>query len=172
MRENPVIVSYFGTDPIGKILSNFHHSPFILDGQHFASCEGFWQGLKTINPEHRIEIAGLYGLEAKKAGHALRGSVQFVVYAEGMYKVASEAHHRLLERALRSKFIQHEESQLALKNSGNRPLRHMILNRFGQFRTGDSPALPAIVFERMLTDIRFELLETNMIQNLPIPAPL
>jgi predicted NAD-dependent protein-ADP-ribosyltransferase YbiA (DUF1768 family) len=172
MLEPPVLVYFFGNDPIGKLLSNFAWTPFVLDGVAYQSVEGFWQGLKSIYEPERLHFARLHGLEAKRAGQAIRAAANFLVYDQKMYRVASAEHHRLLERALRAKFSQCAAAKDALLASGNRPLKHMLPNSFGTMRPGDSPALPASVFEKMLTTIRTELQEDRFVDYMPIPAGL
>lgn len=68
------------------IFSNFSATPFILDGEPFASIEGLWQSLKypdpldQNDPRHQIaewpyqrhEVAGMIGHEAKAAGDATK----------------------------------------------------------------------------------------------------
>ena len=65
------------------ILSNFAPTPFTLDGERYASVEGFWQMLKypegpgderlcdpnVIWPHTRREVAMMSGFEAKGAGN-------------------------------------------------------------------------------------------------------
>ena len=38
-------------------ISNLAHTPFELAGQHYASIEGFWQGLKRVAPVERRAMA-------------------------------------------------------------------------------------------------------------------
>ena len=66
------------------ILSNFAPTPFSLDGEKYASVEGFWQMLKypegpgderlrdptVVWPHARAEVAAMVGFEAKAAGAA------------------------------------------------------------------------------------------------------
>lgn len=56
-----------GKTELGRLLSNFAHAPFKLDGLEFASVEGFWFWLKT----GRDEVRGLHGSTAKKVGGSL-----------------------------------------------------------------------------------------------------
>lgn len=65
------------------ILSNFAPTPFTLDGETYASVEGFWQMLKypegpdderlsdpsVVWPHKRAEVAAMTGFEAKAAGN-------------------------------------------------------------------------------------------------------
>ena len=65
------------------IFSNFGHTPFSLDGERYASIEGFWQMMKYPDPtdvkdsrrahskeypHSRIEVSMMHGFAAKKAG--------------------------------------------------------------------------------------------------------
>jgi predicted NAD-dependent protein-ADP-ribosyltransferase YbiA (DUF1768 family) len=171
--SNPVIVAYFDGEDLGKVLSNFAESPFKLDGYVYNSVEAFWQSLKTEIPALRSQIAAFHGLDAKRAGKMVTTQGQSLfTYNGNLYKVGSEAHHLLLERALRAKFGQHDKSRTVLLETGNRPLVHAIRNKYGQLRPGDSPALPAVAFERMLTKIRTELQTDTFTPTLNLPKGL
>lgn len=37
-------------------ISNLAHTPFVLDGLDYASIEGFWQGLKTDDPDRKSVV--------------------------------------------------------------------------------------------------------------------
>ncbi len=63
------------------ILSNFAHTPFVLDGKKFESIEGLWQSMKYPDPflkddirqneaweYSRKQVELMIGFEAKKAG--------------------------------------------------------------------------------------------------------
>lgn len=51
---------------VGRQLSNFYHSPFIIDGETFQSVEGYWYWLKT-GRTHNI-LKDLWGYQAKQVG--------------------------------------------------------------------------------------------------------
>jgi predicted NAD-dependent protein-ADP-ribosyltransferase YbiA (DUF1768 family) len=56
------------SEAIGKKLSNFAERRFVLDGKHYNSVEGWYQGLKWPEKRKRAEIAKLTGPSAKRAG--------------------------------------------------------------------------------------------------------
>lgn len=170
--NKPVIIAYFDGDEEGKILSHFAWTPFELDGIKYNTVEGFWQSLKTEIPVLREKIGKLDGLAAKQAANTIKrygNSANIFTYQDKLYSVGSQAHHILLERANRAKYAQCEEARQALIATKNRPLKHMLKNKFNQWRLGNSPALPAITFERMLEQIRTELLDGTFEENLPLP---
>jgi protein GP30.3 len=170
-NSTPLIVGFFDGDEEVRILSNFAQTPFSLDDLTYQSVEGFWQGLKTEMPMFRRNIAELHGLAAKSAGRVVAtGNSRLFTYMTRLYIVGSEAHHVLLERAIRAKTAQNPAVQYVFAASQNRPLRHMIRSRYGTWRVGDSPALPAIVFEQILTRIRSELQSNTFVETLSLPA--
>jgi hypothetical protein len=60
-----------GKTLLGRLLSNFAHTPFDLaDHGHFASVEGYWYWLGCRNEALRSCV----GFEAKKIGRASRGA--------------------------------------------------------------------------------------------------
>lgn len=155
----PLIIAYFGGDPEVRLLSNLAHTPFTLDDQRYESVETFWHSLKTEVIAERKEIAAITdGWEVKQLGGMIPKKSNVFTYGDNLYMVGSREHHILLERAIRAKVGQNPSVLVCLERTEDRVLRHMIVNRFGQFRTGDSPALPARVFEDILTRIRQEVL--------------
>lgn len=58
---------------LGRLLSNFAHTPFKCENGQFESIEGLWYWLSC--PEDKREILRtLYGFRAKEVGRQLRGS--------------------------------------------------------------------------------------------------
>jgi predicted NAD-dependent protein-ADP-ribosyltransferase YbiA (DUF1768 family) len=169
MSTNTLIIAFFDGDPEVKILSNFAHTPFELDGYQYESVEGFWQSLKTEDEELRNIIRTLYGISAKRAGRMVRGSASVFTYMNNLYRVGSEAHHKLFERAIRAKVSQNKEVEDSLRESGNLILKHMLKNKYNQWRVGDSPSLPAFVFENILMKIRTELQQNSFVPTLELP---
>lgn len=171
MLRKPLIIAYYDGDSEVQILSNFARTPFELDGVTYQTVEGFWQGLKTEYPIIRDKIASLSdGFDAKQIGRKLAANSQLFTYQDKLYRVGSQQHHILLERAIRAKTAQNiKEIGVSLKLSDDRPLRHMLKNQYGNWRSGDSPALPAIVFEQIWTRIRQELNEGTFTPNMPLP---
>lgn len=170
--DKPLIIAFFDGDPEVKLLSNFANTPFTLDGVTYQSVECFWQSLKTENAQARLDIAAITdGLEVKRIGAELRKESNVFTYDDKLYMAGSKEHHLLLERAIRAKVGQNPSVLVCLERTENRILRHMIKNRFGQWRTGDSPALPARVFEDILTRIRQEILNCSFTDRTLEPLP-
>jgi len=171
---NPIIIAFYDGDETVKCLSNFAITPFVLDGISYKCVEGFWQSLKTEFSELRARFSYYDGIDAKQAGKTIRssGGNRIFTYMNNLYSVGSYEHHVLLERAIRAKIDQNSYIKNALISTGNTPLKHMLKNKFGQYRPGDSPALSAITFESILRKIRTELLENTFVSTLPLPAGL
>src|SRR5262245_49804869 len=64
--REPINVISASRDPRAQLISNFAHTPFDLDGEHYESVEGFWQGLRFEARAERRRIAALWGKEAKR----------------------------------------------------------------------------------------------------------
>lgn len=170
MTEKPLIIAYFDGDEEVKLLSNFAPTPFVLDGRKYGTVESFWQSLKFDDEIMRNKVASLTeGVDAKQMGK-FAPIAQVFLYEGDFYRIASQEHHILLERAIRAKVAQNENVEIALRNSHPRLLKHMIKNRFGTWRAANSPALPAVTFERILTKIRNELIMDIFNPDLPLPS--
>jgi hypothetical protein len=57
------------TTALGRVLSNFAHTPFVLDGVHYASVEALWYVLHGASLD---VLAPLHGWEAKQEGSKRR----------------------------------------------------------------------------------------------------
>lgn len=55
-----------GSTALGRMLSNFAHTPFIFEGLEYASVEGLWYYLKTGLKYHHLR--DLHGFVAKSEG--------------------------------------------------------------------------------------------------------
>lgn len=131
--------------PAAQLISNFAHTPFELDGRHYESVEGFWQGLKFDDEAERRRLAGLHGREAMKAGRA-RGYGATVTYEGELFRVGTWEHWRLMYWACRMKFRQHAAAQEALLSTGERPLTHRTRS--------DSKTIPGVVMADIWMRIR------------------
>jgi predicted NAD-dependent protein-ADP-ribosyltransferase YbiA (DUF1768 family) len=166
----PLIIAYYDGDPEVRVLSNFAKTPFDLDGREYQTVEGFWQALKADDPILRQKIASCVdGLDARQLGRKAATARTLFTYQENLYVVGSPQHHILMERAVRAKVAQNEDVEKALWASGTRPLKHMLKTRHGTWKPGDSAALPAVVFEQMLIQIRDELQRDMFDPELPLP---
>jgi predicted NAD-dependent protein-ADP-ribosyltransferase YbiA (DUF1768 family) len=149
-NERPLNVSSGTQEAIGKLMSNFAHTPFTLDGRKYASVEGFYVSLKFLEPEERAAVAQLHGREARAAGRS--STLVHTSYEGDEFELGSEAHHALVKRAIRAKLAQHPEIAEAFVATHPRPLVH---------RTGRpeprNTKLPGVVFCRILSELREEL---------------
>lgn len=102
--DKVINVSYGSKDPTEKLLSNLAPTPFTMDGQSFASVEGFWQGIKRhyTDPE-RMKIFQLTGISAKLAAPKHQEGDQWVWYQDQTFLLGSDANQLLLKRALAHK---------------------------------------------------------------------
>ena len=149
-EERPLNVASGSNEAIGRLLSNFAHTPFTLDGRAYASVEGFYQGLKFSDPVERERVAALHGREAKAAARGASAST--TVYEDETIVLGSGVHHALLARALRAKLAQHPDIAAAFVATRPRPLVHHTGRRSRR-----PSAFPDEVFCRILSELREEL---------------
>lgn len=135
-------------DPRYAAISNLHPTPFILDGEHYGSVEGFWQSLKFDAPAERRRVAALSGPDAKKAG-GLAPKSNSIVYVGSTIRIGTHEHWALMEQACTAKFAQYEQARSALLSTGNRPLTHIV--------RGDSRTIPGVIMSAIWMRIRKRL---------------
>lgn len=128
-----------------RLISNFAHAPFVLDGQDYASVEGFWQGLKFPGDGDRRRLAALYGSAAKDAGFHAPPSDVFT-YCGQAVRVGTFDHWQLMERACLAKFEQDQAARDALLATGTRPLVHQMRR--------DSRSIPGAIMAEIWMRIR------------------
>lgn len=137
-------------EPRFALISNLARTPFTLDGEIYASVEGFWQGLKSAEPAQRRILGKLSGGEAKGRGDSLGRPQQFDY--EGTTIVSgSPEHWELMRRACEAKFTQHAGARAALLNSGQRWLTHRTRK--------DSRTIPGAIMADIWMQIRAKLLD-------------
>lgn len=61
-----------GKTELGKLLSNFAHTPVLLKEGNFQSLEGYWYWLLSDKDAKSECLRKLYGYEAKKRGRELK----------------------------------------------------------------------------------------------------
>lgn len=157
--DTTINVASASTDWRGVALCNFLMSPFTLDGILFASIEGFIQGIKFPEGDPRREQAFVSsGWDAKHLGDTADRSG---AYWNGQ-KIAygSNEHHQLIARAIRARIAQNSGLAQVLATTAGATIIH---------RTGDEPeskttSLPAVVFCRILTELRDELLSEGQVR--------
>jgi len=122
------------------IFSNFAPTPFELDGEKYASVEGFWQMMKYPDPDDpndprrrsdlvwkytREEVAELSGFEAKHAGDATKENyeklgIKWISYRANRMEYKGkdqEVHYRLIFRATQAKIDQNPKAKELLKKT-------------------------------------------------------
>jgi predicted NAD-dependent protein-ADP-ribosyltransferase YbiA (DUF1768 family) len=66
MPLTPLNVYSRSTENIGRLMSNFAHTPFVLDGVEYASIEGFYVALKFLDPTKRAKVSRRRACEAAR----------------------------------------------------------------------------------------------------------
>lgn len=161
VRRRPINITSLAKPPLA-LISNLAHTPFELDGLDYASVEGFWQGLKFGEEADRIRITAMHGLAAKEAGRgAPRGAV--IRYGGEPIRTGTWEHWRLMERACRAKFAQHEAARAALLGTGGLLLTH----RIGR----DSKTIPGVIMAAIWMRIRDRLLRPTAGASAPDDDP-
>ncbi|WP_331284293.1 PAS domain S-box protein [Castellaniella denitrificans] len=149
MTRKTINVAFTSDEWRGVALSNFSLSPFELDGVSLASVEGFIQGIK-FPPGHpareRAFVSSAW--EAKACGQG--ADKRFAYWGGAQIEFGSDAHHRLVERALRARFVQNEGLRRVLASTRGLD----ILHQTGEAPEPERTSLPAALFCRILSDIR------------------
>lgn len=129
-------------------ISNLALTPFEIEGQHYASIEGFWQGLKFAEPVERRRVAKLSGPAAREAGKAAGQPVSFEVAGQSVV-AGSPEHWQLMRQACAAKFAQHAGARSALLATGQRWLTHRVRR--------DSRTIPGAIMAQIWMDLRGKL---------------
>jgi predicted NAD-dependent protein-ADP-ribosyltransferase YbiA (DUF1768 family) len=153
------------------LLSNFAATPFTLDGERYASLEGFWQMM--LYPEGpdderakfpglmwkytRQQVAQMAGFEAKAAGdpawdNMKKMGINWVTYRGrrmDYYTSDKGEHYRLIVRATRAKVEQNPEVRCVLLATGD------LLFRPDHHQPSDAP--PSWHYFDIYMEIRREL---------------
>jgi len=146
----PLNVYSRSTEEIGRLMSNFAHTPFVLDGIEYASVEGFYVALKFLEPAKRAKLSRLYGLVAKQMGK--KSKIERSCYGGEWFSFGSQAHLELIKRAIRAKLDAHRHIARAFAATAPRPIIHDT----GHPDPPDSE-FPASVFCRILSELRDEI---------------
>lgn len=144
-------VSSTSNDWRGVALSNFPLSPFMLDGNLFASIEGFIQGIKFPDgDQRRIQAFQSSGWDAKNLGEQADRSGAY--WANQRIPYGSDDHHRLIARAIRARI----EQSAGLREVLTSTIGLTLVHETGH-QEAPTTSLPAVVFCRVLSDLRDEL---------------
>ena len=145
----PLNVYSRSDEAVGRLMSNFAHTPFMLDGAEYASVEGFYVALKFLDPAKRAKMARLHGAVVKRMGKKSKNERTW--YGGEWFAFGSEAHIELIKRAIRAKLDAHPDVARAFVATLPRPIVHDT----GHPEPADSE-FPAAVFCRILTELREE----------------
>jgi hypothetical protein len=136
-------------EEIGQLMSNFSHTPFVLDGVEFASIEAFYVWLLLPEGSKKDKVCSRWAMWAKREFPTLKPE-QIVYRGESML-LGGDAHLHLIKRALRAKLEAHPTIARAFVATRPRPLIH---------ETGhpDKPdaEFPRRTFCRLLSELREE----------------
>lgn len=147
---------------LGRVLSNFAHTPFRLHDELIASIEGFHQGTKYEDVATQREIFGLCGKTAKAAGTVANQAAKAAskmangcsspdrFWLGGRMPLKSAEFSTLYRAALRAKFTTHPLAKGALLATIGCDFEHRVPRR----RRGGGPKL-----EEGLTHLTFETLK-------------
>jgi hypothetical protein len=101
-----------------NLLCNAAPTPFVLDGQRFASVDSFYEALKFADGSKvRAECGGATALEARRIARRLRDAA--FVYRGRRIQVDSSEHASVLAEAITAKIAQNPDVQSALDETGH-----------------------------------------------------
>lgn len=146
--REPINVVSNSPDPGVRLISNFAHTPFALDGETYQTVESYWQGLKFPQARDRSRIAALEGAAARREGER-QGYGTSIIYAGATIHVGTWPHWQLMERACLAKFEQSTEARDALLATSERPLVHIVRR--------DSKAIPGVIMADIWMRLRRRL---------------
>lgn len=110
-------------EEIGRQLSNFAHTPFVLDGIAYASIEGFYASiLIASNVPRKEKTRLLWGLRAKREIPKAKPAV--INYHGQLIGLGSPEHHALVKRAIAAKLVAHPKIARAFVMTRPRPIQH------------------------------------------------
>ncbi len=140
-------------EEIGRWMSNLTPAEFTLGGIKWASVEALYIALRTLDEAERMELSQLSGLPAKHRGRKLRKRGLVTTQFDGRcFELGSLQHHELVKEAIKAKLLAHPQKCAEFVATKPRTIVHETgfpESRFTQ--------LPAVVFCRILTELREEL---------------
>lgn len=164
-------ISYLSTNPTEKMLSNLTYAPFEMDGQRFASVEGFWQGIKRVyGDRERDQIFQLFGIPAKRAGR-LEEPPEFAWYQNQAFPMGSQCHQLLLKRAVAHKLRDNPDIGLLLLATNDDVILHDPKKSNGE-SFPNSALIPNEVFASFVTELRSEFRQRYVPSLVPIQTYL
>jgi len=151
-NEKPLNVAFRSDEDIGKWMSNFSLTPFVLDGVEFASVEAFYVYLK-LDPATRDAVRTLWGVRAKNAGK--KSKLTRTSYLGKEFDLGSPEHFELVKRAIRAKLEAYPDMAKAFVATSPRTIVHDT-----GYAENPATRFPGAVFCRILTELREEFAAT------------
>ncbi len=149
-KVEPLNASSKNEESLGRQISNFAETPFMLGNRRYHSLESFYQSLKFADPKVRAAVAKMSGKQAKEAGSKAHTDTGY--FDRETFDLGSARHHEIIRDAMRQKFLQNPDLARDFVASSPRPIEHE-LGRPEDPRT----RFPAQTFTKMLEDMRDEL---------------
>lgn len=151
--SKPLNVWSMSDEEIGRKMSNFAHTPFVIDDLEFGSVEAFyvWILLSATGTERKREkVRPMWGLHAKRLAPRIKPPC--VIYRGSTMKLGGPEHIALIRRALRAKLDAYPEVARDFVATAPRPIAHDTGHR-------DNPdaEFPRETFCRLLHELRDEL---------------
>ncbi|MCA9149918.1 MAG: hypothetical protein KDA92_11485 [Planctomycetales bacterium] len=133
-------------EEIGRLMSHFAHTPFVLDRVEYGSVEAFYTWLLIVNNDSkRARVAPMWGARAKHA--CPKQKPDCFEYQGRKIRRYSAEHVELITRANRAKLDAHPGIARAFIETRPRPITHEIRG---------SNADPFAVFCPMMCRLRDE----------------
>lgn len=110
-------------EEIGRLMSHFAHTPFMLDGVAFGSVEAFYTWL-IASPAKRLKVAPMWGPRAKHV--APRRIPTHYNYQGRTVAFGSHEHHLLILEANRAKMAAYPDIAKAFAATAPRPIVHEL----------------------------------------------
>lgn len=121
--DKPLNIWSRSEEEIGRLMSHFAHTPFVLDGVAFGSVEAFYTWL-MCSPVRRPTVAPLWGARAKY--EAPKHEPPAFDYHGRTITFDSREHHELILAANRAKLAAHPEIARAFLATHPRPIVHEL----------------------------------------------
>jgi len=149
-EHRPLNVWSQSSEEIGRLMSNFAHTLFTMDGTEYAGIEAFYACLFIQDPARRERVRRMYGVRAK---HEIpKRKPETFLYLDQAIGVGSTEHFALVKRAIRAKLRDHPAIAAAFVATRPRPIQHET----GHPDPPDSE-FPKQVYCRLLHELREEL---------------
>ena len=148
----PLNIWSMSPEAIGREMSNFAHTPFVLDGVEFGSVESFyvWLMLSGGGNEHKRErVRPMWALHAKRLYPKVRP--ERICYGGTWIDVGGGDHIGIIKRALRAKLDAHPDIARRFVETRPRPLVHET-----GFPDKPDAEFPKETLCRLLTELREE----------------